>query len=55
MIAETDQVRVRVEGGCEEVMKVKVLKGKQESAMCEGSGKGSILGRRNSLWEVPEI
>lgn len=49
MIAEPDQVQGRVEGGCEEVMKFTVLKGKQESATCEGSGKGTILGRRNCL------
>lgn len=49
MIAEPDQVWRRVEDGCEEVIKFTVLKGKQESATCIGSGKESILGRGNGL------
>lgn len=43
-----------MEGGCEEVIWFTVLKGRQESATCEGLGKGNILGRGNGLWEGPE-
>lgn len=54
MIAEPDRVQGKVEGGCEEVIWFTVLKGRQESATCEGLGKGSILGSGNGLWEGPE-